>query len=296
MSIPPITLSDNVKQNIEDYTRRIALALKVMGPFNIQYLVKNEDVFVIEMNLRSSRSMPYVSKVRGINLMRLAAEVIMGNKIPERLLNLPYGDFVAVKSPMFSFMRLDNADPILGVEMNSTGECACLGEDLPDALMKALEATEQYIPIEGGNILISVGGDELKKQIIPIAKKLKDLGFTIFATVHTAEVLNENDIPAVKLYKVSDRGMEPNIRECLVNGRIDMVINVPLPTTVEEKFRQIIEDEYQIRRMAVDFNIPVIINIQLAQAITDAIEKVRQKPLVVKSLNEYQSELKEIYW
>jgi carbamoyl-phosphate synthase large subunit len=296
MSIPPITLSEKVKLNIEDYTRRIALGLKVMGPFNIQYLVKNEEVFVIEMNLRSSRSMPYVSKVRGINLMRLAAEVIMGKKIPERLLNLPYGDFVAVKSPMFSFMRLDNADPILGVEMNSTGETACVGEDFPDALMKALEAAEQYIPIDGGNILISVGGDKLKKEIIPIALKLKNLGFTIFATEHTAETLKENGIDAVKLYKVSDRGMEPNIRECMVNGRIDMVINIPLPTTVEEKFRQVIEDEYQIRRMAVDFNIPVIINLQLAEAITDAIEKVRQKPLVVKSLNEYQSELKEIYW
>jgi len=296
MSIPPITLSEKVKLNIEDYTRRIALGLKVMGPFNIQYLVKNEEVFVIEMNLRSSRSMPYVSKVRGINLMRLAAEVIMGKKIPERLLNLPYGDFVAVKSPMFSFMRLDNADPILGVEMNSTGETACVGEDFPDALMKALEAAEQYIPIDGGNILISVGGDKLKKEIIPIALKLKNLGFTIFATEHTAETLKENGIDAVKLYKVSDRGMEPNIRECMINGRIDMVINIPLPTTVEEKFRQVIEDEYQIRRMAVDFNIPVIINLQLAEAITDAIEKVRQKPLVVKSLNEYQSELKEIYW
>ena len=240
--------------------------------------------------------MPYVSKVRGINLMKLAAEVVMGKKIPERLLTLPYGDFVAVKSPMFSFMRLDNADPILGVEMNSTGEVGVIGEDLPDALLKALEAAEQNIPIDGGNILISVGGDELKQQIIPIAKKLIDLGFTIFATEHTAETLKENAIPAVKLYKVSDRGMEPNIRECLVNGRINMVINIPLPTTVEEKFRKIIEDEYQIRRMAVDFNIPVIINLQLAEAIVDAIEKVRQKPLVVKSLNDYQSELKEIYW
>ncbi len=296
MSIPPITISDKIKQEIKDYTRRIALALKVMGPFNIQYLVKNDEVYVIEMNLRSSRSMPYVSKVRGINLMKLAAEVVMGNKIPERLLNLPYGSFVAVKFPMFSFMRLDNADPILGVEMNSTGEVACFGEDLPDALMKALEAAEQYIPIEGGNVLISVGGEKLKIQIIPVAKKLIDLGFTIFATEHTAETLKENAIPAVKLYKVSDRGMEPNIRECLVNGRIDMVINIPLPTTVEEKFRQVIEDEYQIRRMAVDFNIPVIINLQLAEAIVDAIEKVRQRPLVVKSLNEYQSELKEIYW
>jgi carbamoyl-phosphate synthase large subunit len=296
MSIPPITISQKVKEDINDYTKRIALALKIKGPFNIQYLVKNEEVYVIECNLRSSRSMPYVSKVRGINLMKLAAEVVMGNKIPKRLLNLPYGDFVAVKSPMFSFMRLDNADPILSVEMNSTGETACVGEDLPDALMKALEAAEQNIPIDGGNVLISVGGDELKKQIIPIAKKLINLGFTIFATEHTAETLKNNGVPAVKLYKVSERGMEPNIRECLVNGRIDMVINIPLPTTVEEKFRQIIEDEYQIRRMAVDFNIPVIINLQLAEAIVDAIEKVRQKPLVVKSLNEYQSELKEIYW
>ncbi len=296
MSIPPISISDKVKETIEDYTRRIALALKVMGPFNIQYLVKNGGVFVIEMNLRSSRSMPYVSKVRGINLMRLAAEVIMGKKIPERLLNLPYGDFVAVKSPMFSFMRLDNADPILSVEMNSTGEVACIGEDLPDALMKALEAAEQYIPVDGGNVLISVGGDELKTQIIPIAKKLITLGFTIFATEHTAKSLKEKGIPAVKLYKVSDRGMEPNIKECMVDGRIDMVINIPLPTTIEEKFRQVIEDEYQIRRMAVDYNIPVIINLQLAKAIVEAIENVRKKKVEIKSLNEYHDSLKEIYW
>jgi carbamoyl-phosphate synthase large subunit len=228
--------------------------------------------------------------------MRLAAEVIMGKKIPKKLMNLPYGDFVAVKSPMFSFMRLDNADPILSTEMNSTGEVGVIGEDLPDALMKSLEAAEQYIPVDGGNVLLSVGGDKLKQQIIPIAKKLIDLGFTIFATEHTAESLKINDIPAVKLYKVSERGMEPNIRECLQNGRIDMVINVPLPTTVEEKFRQVIEDEYKIRRMAVDFNIPVIINLQLAEAIVDAIEKVRQKPLIVKSLNDYHSELEEIYW
>jgi carbamoyl-phosphate synthase large subunit len=296
MSIPPISISEKVKDKINDYTRRIALALRILGPFNVQYLVKNNDVFVIECNLRSSRSMPYVSKVRGINLMKLAAEVIMGNKIPERLLNLPYGDFVVVKSPMFSFMRLDNADPILGVEMNSTGEVACVGEDLPDALMKALEAAEQYIPIDGGNVLISVGGEELKKQIIPIANKLIKLGFVIFATKHTAEVLKENNIFAVKLYKVSDRGMEPNIRECMVNGRIDMVINIPLPTTVEEKFRQVVEDEYQIRRMAVDYNIPVIINLQLAKAIIDAIENVREKKVEIKSLNEYHETLKEVYW
>lgn len=296
MVIPPQTISSSVVDQINKYTKEIALALKIMGPFNVQYLVKDEEVFVIECNLRSSRSMPLVSKVRGINLMKLAAEVIMGNKIPERLLDLPYGNFVAVKSPMFSFMRLDNADPILGVEMNSTGEVACIGENLPDALMKSLEAAEMKIPIEGGNVLISVGGEKLKKLVIPLARKVKSLGFTIFATEATAKALRNEGIEAIRLYKVHEQGMEPNIKNCMMDGRIDMVINIPLPTTVEEKFRQVIEDEFQIRRMAVDYNIPVIVNLQLAEAIIDAIGQTREKELVVKSLNEYHKELKEIYW
>jgi carbamoyl-phosphate synthase large subunit len=296
MSIPTQTISKEVIEQIENYTREIALALKIRGPFNIQYLVKNGDVFVIECNLRSSRSMPYVSKTRGVNLMRLAAEVIMGNEIPKRLMDLPYGNYVSVKAPMFSFMRLDKADVILGVEMSSTGECACIGDDFPDALMKALEAAEMNIPIDGGNVLISVGGEESKKQVIPLAKKLKDLGFTIFATEDTALALKKNGIFAVRLYKIHEYGSEPNIMGCLQNGAIDLVINIPLPTTVKEKFRTIIEDEYKIRRMAVDFNIPVIINLQLAEALVDAIENVRRKERSVKSLNEYHSTLKEIYW
>jgi carbamoyl-phosphate synthase large subunit len=197
---------------------------------------------------------------------------------------------------MFSFMRLDKADPVLGVEMASTGEVSCFGEDFPEALIKSLEATELNIPIHGGNVLISVGGEELKKQVIPLAKKLKDLGFTIFATEDTALALKENGIFAVKLYKIHEFGMEPNIMGCLQNGAIDLVINIPLPTTVEEKFRTIIEDEYKIRRMAVDFNIPVIINLQLAEALIDAIQKFRRKELSIKSLNEYHETLKEIYW
>lgn len=296
MAIPPQTISDEVIKTIQEYTKKIALALRILGPFNIQYLVRDEQVYVIECNLRSSRSMPYVSKVRGINLMKLAAEVIMGHKIPERLLNLPYGDYVCVKFPMFSFMRLDKADVILGVEMNSTGEVACIGDDFPDALMKALESAEQYIPVEGGNVLISVGGDDLKKKVIPVAKKFKDLGFTIFGTEHTVKALRENGIDAVKLYKVHEAGKEPNIMECLQNGNIDMVINVPLPTTSEEKFRQIMQDEYEIRRRAVDYNLPVIITIELAEAIADAIKNVRERNVTVKSLNEYHEELDEVYW
>ena len=240
--------------------------------------------------------MPYVSKVRGINLMKLAAEVIMGNKIPERLLDLPYGNFVGVKSPMFSFMRLDNADPVLGVEMNSTGETAIIDDDFPSALMKALEAAEQNIPIDGGNVLISVGGEELKRQVLPLAIKLRNLGFNIFATEDTAKYLKENGIFAVKLYKVHEYGKEPNIMGCLQNGAIDLVINIPTPSLGDEEFRTILEDEYKIRRMAVDYNIPVIINLQLAKAIIDAIRKVRKRPITIKSLNEYHSELKEVYW
>jgi carbamoyl-phosphate synthase large subunit len=296
MSIGFYTITDKVIKKIEKYTKEIALALKIQGPFNVQYLVQDEEVYVIECNLRSSRSMPYVSKTRGINLMRLAAEVIMGEKIPENLLKLPYGEYVGIKAPMFSFMRLDKADFRLGVEMASTGEIGIIGDDFQDALLKALEATEMRIPVEGGNVLISVGGEELKRQIIPIAKKLKNLGFTIFATEDTALSLKSNGIYAVRLYKIHESGMEPNIMGCLQNGAIDLVINIPLPTTVEEKFSTIIEDEYKIRRMAVDYNIPVIINLQLARAIVDAIENVRDKDVEIKSLNEYHNTLKEIYW
>jgi carbamoyl-phosphate synthase large subunit len=296
MAIPPQTISNDVIKKIKKYTNDIALALKIKGPFNVQYLVKNGGVYVIECNLRSSRSMPYVSKTRGINLMRLAAEIFMGKKIPERLLDLSYGDYVSVKAPMFSFMRLDKADPILGVEMNSTGECASFGEDFPEALVKAIESTGRTIPIHGGNVLISVGGEQLKKKIIPLAEKLKNMGFTIFATEDTALALKNNGIFAVKLYKIHEYGNEPNIISCLENAAIDLVINIPLPTTVEEKFRQIMEDEYVIRRKAVDFNIPVITNFELGAALVDAIEELRHKDLSIKSLNEYHESLKEIYW
>ncbi len=296
MAIPPQTISESIIKKIEENTQKITLALKIIGPFNIQFLVKNNEVHVIECNLRSSRSMPYVSKTRGVNLMRLAAEVMMGKKIPKRLMNLPYGKYVGIKAPMFSFMRLDKADPVLSVEMSSTGEIGVLSNDFPSALIQALEATEMNIPINGGNVLISVGGEELKQQVIPLAQKLKNMGFKIFATEDTAKVLKKNGIFAVKLYKVHEFGQEPNIIGCLQNAAIDMVINIPLPTTIEEEFRTILEDEYMIRRMAVDFNLPVIINLELARVVIEAIEKVRKMPLTIKSLNEYHDSLKEIYW
>ena len=296
MAIPPQTISSQTIQRIEIYTREIALALKIRGPFNVQYLVKDGEVYVIECNLRSSRSMPFVSKTRGINLMRVASEVIMGKKIPNQLKNLPYGNYVSIKAPMFSFVRLEKADPVLGVEMSSTGEVAAIGDDFPDALIKALEATEMNIPILGGNILISVGGDRLKQKIVPLARKLTKLGFALFATEDTASVLKENHIYAVKLHKVQEPDKLPNIKDALESGNIDMVINIPLVETNQDKFKSILEADYEIRRLAVDFNVPVIVDLQLAKAIIDAIERIRLKDIEIKSLNEYHQTLEDVYW
>ncbi|MHA1843546.1 MAG: hypothetical protein ACTSWE_04705, partial [Promethearchaeota archaeon] len=158
-------------------------------------------------------------------------------------------------------------------------------------------SAEQYIPINGGNVLVSVGGEELKKKVIPLAIKLKKLGFKIYATEDTAKALKANNIDAIKLYKIHEHGMQPNIKQYLQEGQIDMVINIPMPSTAENKFRTILEDEYLIRRMAVDYNIPVLINLQLANAVVNAIKKLRRrKTFSVKSLNDYHQMLKEIYW
>ncbi len=295
MVMPPQTLPPAIIEKITDNSRQIALALNIRGPFNIQYLVKEGKVSVIECNLRSSRSMPYVSKSRGINLMTIAAEVILGQQIKDIVKDAPMGNFVSVKSPMFSFMRLYGADPVLGVEMVSTGEVAVIADDFYDALLKAMIAAEIHIPLKG-NVLITVGGEELKEQVIPVAKELVNLGFRIFATSHTADHMEAAGIKVVRLHKVSETKLEPNLLHCILKGAIQMVINLPLPSVVMEEFNQIMADEYIIRRKAVEFNIPCITNIQLARAVVEAIKRQRNAKIKVKSLNEYHKELKITYW
>ena len=289
MAIPPQTIPNEIIENLISISKKIALALKIKGPFNIQYLLREGKLYVIECNLRSSRSMPLVSKSRGINLMKIAAEVILGKKIDQKIMNIPVGNFVAIKCPQFSFMRLDGADPVLGVEMASTGEVACIGDDLPDALIKALESTDLKIPIEEGNILITVGGEKLKKDIIPLARKIQSLGFSIFATEHTSEALETAGIRNLKLSKIKEIGESPNILDYIRERKINMVINIPTITMEAEKYKRIMEDEYEIRRLAVEYNIPVIINLQLAYAIFDAIEQIRERTISIKSLNEYHN-------
>lgn len=306
MCIPAPTLQYRMWERIQQVTTRIALALEVKGPFNIQYLVKEGQIYVIEMNLRSSRSMPYVSKTIGVNLIKLAAHVIMGGTIPTDLITHGNPPYVTIKVPQFSFMRLEGADPILSVDMMSTGEVACIGENVPDALIKSMIAAEYKIPLEPGNILITVAGEELKKAIIPLAKRLDQLKFKIFATQHTAAMLTENGIPTTVLYKVSEPTKKPNIMDYVLKRELKMVINIPLPSKGASDV-QIYEDEYAIRRKAVEFQIPILTNLQLAEAIIDALEDLRDNQItdiksyhekvVIKSLNEYMAiDWKKHYW
>jgi len=294
MTIPPVSIPITIINRIRKRTRQIAKALKIKGPFNIQYLVKDDEVYVIECNLRSSRSMPYVSKTKGVNLMTLSASVMMGKKLFEitGFHSKPASgiDFWGVKVPMFSFMRLSGADPVLGVEMASTGEAACYGETFHEALFKGLMATDLKVPIEKGNVLVTVGGPTLKQKILPLAQKLNKINFNIFATDHTAEVFIKNKIDTTILHKLSEKDKKPNIRDYITNNKLDLIINIPTTRNVE-KYLKVINDEYDIRRMAVEFNIPVLTNLQLAEALVDAIETVQRKKFTIKSLNEYLDRL-----
>src|SRR3990170_6329718 len=217
MSIPPHTLSPEVQKKVEEATERIVKALQIKGPYNIQYLVKEGEVYVIECNLRASRSMPFVSKTRGINLIELATLAMLGKKFEGlKTCGLPPTHHVGVKVPQFSFMRLSGADPVLGVEMLSTGEVACLGENFADAFSKALQSAEFRIPPKGGAVLITVGGDEPKRRVVPLAKAFEEMGFKIYATEHTAEALKAAGINSVEvLFKVKEADVTPNILDYL---------------------------------------------------------------------------------
>jgi carbamoyl-phosphate synthase large subunit len=288
MRIPAQTLAPEAQRTIECYTEKIVKALEIIGPYNIQYLVKDGTAYVIECNLRASRSMPYVSKTTGVNLIEIATRVMLGEKLKAIRAAEPHPiRHVGVKVPQFSFMRLSGADPVLGVEMLSTGEVACLGENFKEALSKALNSADFRIPPAGGSVLITVGGEELKKQIIPLAKDLSAKGFKIYATDRTAEVLDEAGVENVSvLHKVREPGKKPNIADYIQEGKIDMVINIPAVTASKDQER-ILRDEYTIRRLAVEFNVPVLTNLELALALASTLDQNDESRLTIRSLNEY---------
>ena len=238
----------------------MAKSLAIKGPFNIQYLSKDGELYVIECNLRASRTMPFVSKITDVNLIELSAlasldkTISTGEAVPNQ-----YG----VKSPVFSFMRLEKAEPLTGVEMVSTGEVACFGENFRIAFLNSLTATGKKLPNIGDSILVSVGGS--KEIAIEIARKAHAKGFMILATTNTANALKNDGVPCQKVYKVSEGG-EPNILNLLEEKKIQFVINTPSPVTTNP---QNISDGYLIRRKTVEFGIPLITNLELASMLVD---------------------------
>jgi carbamoyl-phosphate synthase large subunit len=297
MSIPPQTLSSNIIGKIEEHSRAIARALQIKGPFNIQYLVKNGEVSVIECNLRASRSLPYVSKTRGVNLIEVSTAIMLGKKLKDLgLADLPAVSHVGVKVPQFSFMRLTGADPTLGVEMLSTGEAACIGENFADALLKALQSVEFKIPRDSSSVLVTVGGEKMKRKVVPLAKSLRGMGFNIYATEHTADALRRAGLNSITvLHKVKETDKKPNILDYLLEQKIDLVINIPATNSDGEKV-DILEDEYTIRRLAVEFNIPVVTTPELASALVRVLKYRAAGEPVIRSLNEYMDSLSFKYW
>ncbi len=262
MSIPTLTISEQIKDKIRDNTRRIARRLKVRGPFNVQFLCKNGEVYVIECNLRSSRSMPFVSKSVGVNLMDLAAGVFLGGKVPD---GEAKPSRFGVKSPQFSFMRLEGADPVTSVDMVSTGEVACFGDTFDEAFLKALIAAGFSLPKR--SILLSTGPPKTKVQLLPAVRKLAGLGYELFATGGTAKFLDANGVKTSLLNWPMDE-REPNATTYLSQRRVDLVINIPKSFEEEE-----IRNDYLIRTKAVEFGIPIITNPELASAFVAALEK-----------------------
>jgi len=271
MTIPTLSITGTVRKKLLSYSRRIARSLNIRGPFNIQFLVKNGQTLVIECNLRASRSMPFVSKTIGTNLMDLAAEAITNGTIKQ---GEGIHRRIGVKAPQFSFTRLDKADPVTGVEMVSTGEVACFGESFQEAFINALIASNFYIPKKDDAILISMG--ETRKGIIPYARMLARAGYRIFATQHTAEEFSKNGIESRILYKVSEK-KKPNIMDYLQNREIRLVINIPSHEGDPASHR-ILKDEYLIRRKAAEFGIPIVTNLELARALTKALVRHNAGP------------------
>ena len=274
MCIPPWRLSNSAVDTITDYTRRIAAAFRVRGPFNLQFLVLDGQPYVIELNIRASRSMPFVSKLVRTNLIYLAARAVLGEALPpvpdDHWRRVPtYG----IKVPQFSFMQLDGADMVLGVEMQSTGEAACFGTSFYDALSKGLTSVGYSLP-RSGTALVTIGGTENKERLLPTVALLDSLGFGILATEHTAEFLREK-MPGVRVvHKISEPDRKPNIADLLHGREIDFIVNVPSTSTLE-KYVGMLYDEYQIRRKALVLGVPVLTTPELAESFARTLEWLR---------------------
>lgn len=286
--LPSFSLSHAASKKIKDIAKKIAKHLPVSGPFNIQFLASEEEgtfpeVMVIEANLRASRSFPFVSKIMGVNFIEMATKIMLKQKVETSNIKTPR--YFGVKVPHFSFTRLRQADPVLRVEMASTGEVACLGDDIYEAYLKALLSTGLVIP--SGSVLLSLGGEEAKIRMLSAARLLYQMGFSLYATGQTSEFLLENKIPNRFVYKVHEKG-NPNVKDLITSKKVSMVVNISdkKDLGVKELSKQI-TDGYIIRRAAVDCNIPLFTKVTIAKLFINSLAKYNLDMLKVKSWDEY---------
>lgn len=280
IQFPPQKLYVETARRIKKISKQIAKELHISGPFNIQYLARENDIKVIECNLRASRSFPFVSKVLKINLIELATRIMLGLPVEKPAKSLFDLDYVGVKASQFSFNRLQKADPVLGVDMASTGEVGCLGEDSRSALLKAMLSVGQRIPAK--NILLSTGDGKQKAEMLAASAMLRDHGYKLFATPGTSRYLTENGVENTLVHWPSEEGQRPQALDMLHNKEIDMVVNVPKNLSTGE-----LTNGYKIRRAAIDLNVPLITNARLASAFIYSFCTQKLDDLEIKCWQEY---------
>ena len=280
IQFPPQKLYVETVRRCKRVARQIAKELHINGPFNIQFMARDNDILVIECNLRASRSFPFVSKVLKINLIELATRVMLGLPVEKPSKNLFDLDYVGIKASQFSFNRLQKADPVLGVDMSSTGEVGCLGDDTNTALLKSMLSVGHRIPKK--NILLSTGGAKQKVAMLDAAKMLIDHGYNLYATGGTSKFLTENGIQNTHVLWPSEEGDEPKALDLLHNHTIDMVVNIPKNLTSSE-----LTNGYKIRRAAIDLNVPLITNARLASAFIYAFCTTKLEDIGIKAWSEY---------
>ena len=280
IQFPPQKLYVETVRRCKRVGRQIAKELHINGPFNIQFMARDNDILVIECNLRASRSFPFVSKVLKINLIELATRVMLGLPVEKPSKNLFDLDYVGIKASQFSFNRLQKADPVLGVDMSSTGEVGCLGDDTNTALLKSMLSVGHRIPKK--NILLSTGGAKQKVAMLDAAKMLIDHGYNLYATGGTSKFLTENGIQNTHVLWPSEEGDEPKALDLLHGHTIDMVVNIPKNLTSSE-----LTNGYKIRRAAIDLNVPLITNARLASAFIYAFCTTKLEDIGIKAWSEY---------
>lgn len=280
IQFPPQKLYVETVRRVKRISRQIAKQLHINGPFNIQFMARDNDILVIECNLRASRSFPFVSKVLKINLIELATRVMLGLPVEKPNKNLFDLDYVGIKASQFSFNRLQKADPVLGVDMSSTGEVGCLADDTNAALLKSMLAVGQRIPKK--TILLSTGGAKQKVEMLDAARQLVENGYELYATGGTSKFLDENGISNTRAYWPSEAGQTPQALDLLHEHKIDMVVNIPKNLTVHE-----LTNGYKVRRAAIDLNVPLITNSRLASAFINAFCTLKLNDIDIKSWNEY---------